>query len=67
MKRAILIILATATMIVALGRMYFTRIGHAPADQPPIVEMNAAALSSLQAEFNRASNSVRVILLLSPT
>jgi hypothetical protein len=70
MKRAsvaLVIVLVTATMIVVLGRIYFTRMGHTPADQPALVEMNDPALAALRTEFNRASASLRVILLLSPT
>lgn len=65
MKRAWLIVLAAA--IAVLGGIYVTRTGHAPASQPPLVEMNRTALSALQAEFNRTSAELRVILLLSPT
>jgi hypothetical protein len=64
MKRASSIILAAA--VVVLG-IYVTRTGHAPSSQPPLVEMNSAALSALQSEFNRTSAELRVILLLSPT
>jgi hypothetical protein len=67
MKRALVIILATAAMIVILGRMYFTSTGHTPADQPALVEMNDSSLAALRTDFNRASTSLRVILLLSPT
>jgi len=66
MKRAWLIALA-AVVVVVLGGIYFGRTGHAPANQPPLVEMNGPTLSALQAEFNRTSNELRVILLLSPT
>ncbi len=50
-----------------VGGVYFTRARHAPAGQPAMVEVNAATLSTLQAEFNRTSDQLRVILLLSPT
>ena len=66
MKRTWTIILAAIGLSV-LGGIYFTRAGHAPADQPSLVEMNGSTLSVLQAEFNRASADLRVILLLSPT
>jgi hypothetical protein len=66
MKRTWVIVFAVLAMIV-LGGVYFTRTGHAPVGQPALVEMNSSALAALQAEFNRASDSVRVILLLSPT
>jgi hypothetical protein len=66
MKRTWSIVL-TATVVVILGGIYFTRTGHAPATQPPLVEMNGSTISALQAEFNRSSDKLRVILLLSPT
>ena len=66
MKRAWAIILAVV-LVVVLGVIYFTRTGHAPAGQAALVEMNSSALAALQTEFNRASDSLRVILLLSPT
>ena len=66
MKRTWSIALAAASVVI-LGGIYFTRTGHAPAGQPPLVEMNGATLSALQAEFNRTSDKLRVILLLSPT
>jgi hypothetical protein len=66
MKRTWLIVLA-AFAVVALGGIYFTRTGHAPTGQLPLVEMNSSALFALQSEFNRTSADLRVILLLSPT
>ena len=66
MKRALAIGLA-AVLVVALAGLYYMRAGHAPAGQPALVEMNSRVLSGLQADFNRAPSSVRVVLLLSPT
>ena len=66
MKRAWSIVLA-AIVVVILGAVYFTRTGHAPAGQPALAEMNGSTLPTLQAEFNRTSDKLRVILLLSPT
>ena len=66
MKRTLSIVLAAAVVLI-LGGIYFTRTGHAPANQPPLVEINGATLSELQLEFNRTSDKMRVILLLSPT
>lgn len=66
MKRTWLIVLAAAATV-SLGDIYLTRTGHAPASQPSLVELNGAALSELQTEFNRTSANLRVILLLSPT
>lgn len=66
MKRTWSIVLA-AVAVVILGSVYFTRTGHAPEGQPSLVEMNGSTLSALKADFNRTSNKLRVILLLSPT
>ena len=66
MKRTWSIVLAVIVVAV-LGSTYVTRPGHAPASQPPLVKLNGSALSALQAEFNRTSANLRVILLLSPT
>jgi hypothetical protein len=66
MKRSLAIVLASAGVVV-LGGIYFTRTGHAPAGQTSLVEIDSPALSALQAEFNRTSANLRVILLLSPT
>ena len=41
--------------------------GEVPAGQPPLVNIDAAALEGLRAEFNRDANETRLILLLSPT
>jgi hypothetical protein len=41
--------------------------GKTPPGQPPLVEIKSAALKEVRTEFNRASDRVRVIALLSPT
>jgi hypothetical protein len=66
MKRAWSFVPAAAVVVI-LGAVYFTRTGHAPAGQSSLVELNGSTLSALQAEFNRTSDKLRVILLLSPT
>jgi len=66
MKRTLSIVLA-AVVVAILAAVYFTKTGHAPAGQPTLVEMNRSTLSGLQADFNRTSDQLRVILLLSPT
>jgi len=66
MKRIVQLLIAV-TVVAVLGGIYFTRAGHAPKNQPPLMEMNASALDGFQAEFNQTSASLRVILLLSPT
>jgi hypothetical protein len=65
MRRAWTTVLAVALAIG--GIFYLTRPGHAPAGQPPLVEITGPSLAALQAEFNRTSSSLRIILLLSPT
>jgi hypothetical protein len=66
MKRAWLIVIMVVLAVVLAG-LYFSQKGHAPANQPPMVEMDSAVLSALHSEFDRAADSFRVILLLSPT
>ena len=66
MKRTWSIALAAAVVVI-LGAVYFARTGHTPAGQSSLVELNGSTLSALQAEFNRTSDKLRVILLLSPT
>jgi hypothetical protein len=41
--------------------------GAAPAGQPHLVTMDAAALDGLRSDFNRHVEETRLILLLSPT
>jgi hypothetical protein len=38
-----------------------------PAGQPPLGDLDSGSLDTLKSDFNRSSNRVRVILLLSPT
>ena len=66
MRRAWTILLALA-LAIGGGIVYLTRAGHPPAGQPPLVEITGPALAALQADFNRTSPSLRIILLLSPT
>ena len=66
MTRTWAIVLAVA-LAIGGGIFYLTRPGRPPAGQPPLVEINGPALAALQAEFNRTSSSLRIVLLLSPT
>ena len=66
MKRTSSIALAVVLLVI-LGGVYFTRTGHAPVGQPALVQVNGSTLSALKEEFNRTSEKLRVILLLSPT
>ena len=54
-------------MLLAVAGFYLLKPSHAPAGQKPLVEMNETALAGVKAEFNRTSDSARMILLLSPT
>jgi hypothetical protein len=66
MRRTWAIVLA-AVLAIGGAVLYLTRPGRPPAGQPPLVEITSPALAALQAEFNRASSSLRIILLLSPS
>ncbi len=66
MKRTWAIVLVVA-LAIGGGIFYLTRPGRPPAGQPPLVEITGRSLVALQVEFNRASSSTRIILLLSPT
>lgn len=66
MRRTWALVLAVALAIGA-GIFYLTRPGSPPAGQPPLVAVTGPALAALQAEFNRTSSGLRIILLLSPT
>jgi hypothetical protein len=67
MRRTWAIVLAVVTLAIGGGIFYLTRPGRPPAGQPPLVEITGPALVDLQAEFNRTSSNLRIILLLSPT
>jgi hypothetical protein len=54
-------------LIAAAVAWYRFAPGEAPVGQPPLVTIDASALESLRADFNRYSNETRVIVLLSPT
>ena len=66
MRRTWAVVLAV-TLAIGGGIFYLTRPGHPPAGQPPLVEITGTSLGALQAEFNRTSSTLRIILLLSPT
>lgn len=44
---------------------FFTH--NVPAAQPPLAFLDHGSLDTLRADFNRAANEVRLIVLLSPT
>jgi hypothetical protein len=57
----------TAVLAAALAVTYYMTPGHVPGAQPPLEVMDSPALAKLQNEFNRTAESVRLVLLLSPT
>jgi hypothetical protein len=62
--------IGVAGLVVLIGAAvawYRFAPGEAPAGQPPLVTLDAAALDGLRADFNRHFNQTRVIVLLSPT
>ena len=67
MKRVLIIVLAIVA--VGLGVLgYYLYGGTAvPNGQPPLVRLTDSNLPTLKDSFNGSSNSVRVILMLSPT
>jgi hypothetical protein len=57
--------LFVVSALVLAGALAYSLFAHrSPEGQPPLVEMN---LATFKADFNRASNRTRLILLLSPT
>ncbi len=64
--RIVALFAIAAIVLIVAGRFYFS--GHqVPAGQPPLDDLNIASLDSLKSDFNRYSDRIRVILLLSPT
>jgi hypothetical protein len=62
---AVFVVIA-AVVLAVTGRYHFA--GHqVPAGQAPLAELTSQSLGSLKADFNRAADGVRIVLLLSPT
>lgn len=65
-SRILGVCVVAAILLVVAARLYLS--GHqAPAGQPPLGNLNSGSLNTLKSDFNRSSDRVRVILLLSPT
>jgi hypothetical protein len=61
---------AVAGLVVSIAvalAWYRLAPGQAPAGQPALITIDAAALEGLKAEFNRHANETRLVVLLSPT
>jgi len=53
---------------VALFVVYYLYLGSAaPAGQQPLVRLNASNFEALKNSFNESADSIRVIVMLSPT
>jgi len=66
-KRIILILVAMAIATALLAVYYFYLGSTVPNGQQPLVRLNSANVGSLKNAFNERSDSVRVIVMLSPT
>jgi hypothetical protein len=67
MKRRLIIILAIVIVAVGLVAYYLYAGSAVPNSEQPLVCLNDANLSSLKDSFNKSANSVRLIVMLSPT
>ncbi len=65
-KRIILILLAVV-IAAALLAMYYYLGSTVPNGQPPLARLNRSNIGSLKNAFNESADSVRVIVMLSPT
>jgi hypothetical protein len=64
--RSVAVLASAAIVLLVAVRFYLS--GHrVPAGQPPLGDLNGGSLDTLKSDFNRNSDRVRVILLLSPT
>jgi hypothetical protein len=64
-RSSIVILLAVIAAAVFGQRQFGTHI--APKGQPALVHLDAGSLEALRADFNATQDSVRLIVLLSPT
>ena len=66
-KRIILISVAVVIAAVLLAVYYFYLGSTVPNGQQPLVRLNSSNIGSLKNAFNESADSVRVIMMLSPT
>jgi hypothetical protein len=62
-----MVLLATAAIVLLIAARFYLSGHQVPAGQPPLGDLDSGSLDTLKSDFNRSSNRVRVILLLSPT
>ncbi len=66
MKRKRIIVLGLAA-VAFLAFYYFYGGSTVPSGQQPMVRLNASNVATLSDAFNESANSIRVLVLLSPT
>ena len=66
-KRRLIIVLAIVVIGLGLVGYYLYGGSTVPNGQPPLVRLTDSNFSSLKDSFNSSANSVRVIVMLSPT
>ena len=67
MKKFLIVILVIAVMFVGVLAFYLYAGSTVPTGQQPLARLNDSNFSSLKDAFNKSANSVRVIVMLSPT
>jgi hypothetical protein len=67
MKRKGIIVASVLAAIAVLVFYYFYWGSTAPKGQQPLVRLNSSNVAALKDVFNGSANSVRVIVMLSPT
>lgn len=61
-------ILGLAVLAIIAGLAFYLYGGHTPpAGQPPLTRLTAANFDQLRDAFNASRDSVRIVVLLSPT
>jgi len=66
-RRIILAISAAAAFVILYVFYYLYGGSTVPNGQQPLVRLNSSNLSSLKDAFNESANSVRALVMLSPT
>jgi flagellar basal body-associated protein FliL len=67
-RKRIILILIAVVMAAALLVVYYFYLGSTvPHGQQPLVHLNSSNIGTLKNAFNESSDSVRVIVMLSPT
>ncbi len=63
-KRILLILI----FLVVFGTLYYFYGGHStPQGQPPLVSLSPGDLTPIKTAFNASADSIRVVVMLSPT